>query len=402
MFKNIKIISLLVFLLFLLTSCVEAPDKKAEKWKKIVESSKNTEVNVVYYSDLDFQQSLNDVMGESLKEKNGIRLNCEKNKITKILPSDEEIKNKTSDGRYDIIIIPAEDYMNMENDSILYPKFVIQLPNYKKYIQQNDCSNTYLGMNKIKDDALCFYQQQVSLFYNSELMSAPPENLEGLLDYAEENPGSLLFPHPESEEGRAFVQSVILSFTDIVEFMEKDLSKEEVVELSLPGLRYLKKLKRNLYAGGAIVPKDVDFIDDLFLKEVLHGSLSSNHLGGYEKFMNMDYPDYTRAYNPLDFISAKTEYLAIIPVNADNKSGAMYVLNEFLTPEVQRGLFYDENLHAMPVYSRANMNDDVVSELDKDSDKNTIYKPSAFIMKKTGEIPEEYWEVILEEWKKLR
>ncbi len=402
MIKYKKVIPLCIFLLFLLTSCVSPPDKEAEKWEKIVESSKHTEVNVVYYSDLDFQKSLNDVMASSLKEKNGIRLNCEKNKISKILPSDEEIKNKTSDGRYDIIIIPAQDYMDMEKDSILYPKFVIQLPNYKKYIQQNDKSNTYVGTDRIKDDALCFYQKQVSLFYNSELMSSPPGNLEGLLAYAEENPGSLLFPHPESEEGRAFIQSVILSFTDIVEFMEKDLSKEEVVKLSLPGLRYLKKLKRNLYAGGAFVPKDVDYIDDLFLKEVVHSSLSSNHLGGYEKFMNLDYPDYTRAYNPLDFISAKTEYLAVIPVNADNKSGAMYVLNEFLTPEVQRALFYDENLHAMPVYSRANMDDEVVSELDKESNKNTIYKPSEFVMRKTGEIPEEYWDYILEEWNKLR
>ncbi len=402
MFKYSKIFFVFIFFTVFLTSCVEAPDKNAENWEKIVESSKNTEVNVVYYSKHNFEKTFRDYIAPNVKEQNGIRLKCEKNKLFRVLPTEEEIEAKSANGVYDIIIIPTEDYLDMNKKGMLYPDFLHKLPNYNEYFQNNDYSNSYVGLDKIQDNALCFYQTQLSFFYNTQLMFAPPKNIEQLKEYLEENPDSLIFPHPSSPEGKILMQSVILSFTDIVEFMDKDLSKEDVVKLALPGLRYLKDIKRNLYAGGSIWPKDIEEIDEVFLDEGVHASFSLDTSHAYNKVMDMDYPDYTRAFMPLDVIVANTEYLAIIPVNADNKSGAMYVLNEFLEPEVQGKIFDDEEIAGMVVYSSFSLDKKVVNAINKNSDKNMISKPSEYVERKVGAIPDEYWDIIVTEWKKMR
>ncbi len=402
MFKYHKIFFIFIFSIIILTSCVEPPDKNAENWEKIVESSKNTEVNVVYYSKLNFEKGFRDYIAPKVKEKNGIKLKCEKNKLFRVLPSEEEIEAKSSNGRYDIIIIPIADYIDMNKKGMLYPNFIHKLPNYSEYFQNNDYSNSYVGLDKIDDNAMCFYQTQLSFFYNTQLMFAPPKNINQLKDYVEENPDALILPHPNSPEGKILMQSVILSFTDIVEFMDKDLSKEDVVKLALPGLRYLKDIKKYLYAGGSIWPKDVEQIDEVFLDEQVHASFSLDTSHAYDKVMAMDYPDYTRAFMPLDVVVANTEYLAIIPVNADNKSGAMYVLNEFLEPDVQRQLFNDEEIHGMVVYSSFSLDKKIVKAINKDCDKNMISKPSEYVERKVGAIPEEYWDIIVDEWKKMR
>ncbi len=402
MFKYNKLLFTFILAVFLLTSCVEAPDKNAENWEKIVESSKNTEVNVVYYSKYNFDKVFRDYIAPAVKENNGIKLKCEKNKLFRVLPTEEEIEAKTSNGIYDIIIIPVEDYLDMNKKGMLYSNYIHNLPNYNEYFQNNDYSNSYVGINKIEDNALCFYQSQLSFFYNSQLMFAPPRNIEELKDYVAENPGTILFPHPNSPEGKILMQSVILSFTDIVEFMDKDLSKQDVVKLALPGLRYFKDMKRNLYASGTVWAKDIEELDEVFLDEGIHAAFSLNTAHGYNKVMDMDYPDYTKTFMPLDVSVVNTEYLAIIPVNADNKSGAMYVLNHFLEPEVQRNIFDDEETHGMVVYSSFSLNKKLVNAIDKDCDKSLISKPSEYIERKTGQIPEEYWEIIVNEWKKMR
>ncbi len=402
MYKRSKIIYLVIFCLLFLTSCIQAPDRNAEKWQKIVDSSMNTEVNIVYSSDLDFERWITNSLAPRLMDKNGIRLTCEKNKLDRILPTKDEIIAKTSNGRYDVILISKDDYEKLNKEGVLYPNFTKKLPNYVKYIEHNDFADSYIGLNNVENDAVCFYQTQLSFFYNSELMPSPPNNLDQLMDYAKENPGTLLFPHPESEEGKAFVQSVILSYTDIVEFMEKDLSKKDLLKHVLPAFRYLKELRKYCYASGSIMPKEVEVIDELFLDEEVHIALSIEPFKGNDKLMEMEYPDYTRSFNPLNAIAATSEYYAIIPVNANNKSGAMYFLNEFLSIEMQKSLFSDKNLHGMMVYSRSKADKKLLQELDEGFEKNTVSKPSVFLSKKTGEIPEQYWDIILDEWKKMR
>lgn len=402
MLKIRSILPLLLVCALALTSCIEAPDKEAQKWEAFEKGSKQSEVNLVYYSDLDFETWLKDAVSPALMNRKQIKLTVEKSKLASVLPSEEELQVKSSEGRYDILLIRADEYEALSKKGVLYPNFVTELPNYRKYIAHKDYSNSYIGSKAIGSDALCFYQRQLHFFYNSDLMFAPPKDLDELLEYAEENPGALVIPHPETEEGKLFLQAIILSFTDATEFAEPDLSRQDVSKLAVPGLRYLKKLKPYLYAGGSMMPKDSAELDDLFLDEETHISLSLNTVHAEEKLKELEYPDYTKSFQPLPVSVTSPDYLAVIPVNADNKSGAMVVLNEILSTEQQRSMYLDPKLGGAIVYSKANLDKGLSAVLDEEVKKKSIEKPSSLIKRKVGKIPEPYWQMILDEWRKMR
>ncbi len=397
MFNNKKMIILLLFCIFILSGCLEQKDKVERNWDKIRDSGEKSVVKMAFQSEKAFDIWVEESLAPRLKEKNKVKLICEKAKLNRILPTKIEIE-KEIPSKYDLIIIPKSEYEELNKKEILYPDFVNKMPNYNKYMLDGDYTNNYISFNKIDNNAVLLYQKELAFFYNTELMYYAPNSLLELLEYLDENPGTFIYPNPRtSEEGKYFIQSVILSYVSPVEFMEDDLSQNEIRELITPALKYLKELRPYMYGNGRVLPRNIEQVDDLFFEEQVHITFSLDHTHAYKKIYDMEYPDYARPFQPTNANVSSNEYYIVIPKNSNNKSGAMLVLNELLNPRMQASLYTDTDLHGMVVYSSNSVDKAQKKDLDDRSEKKSIAKPSIMLKKKVPEIPEKYWQMILKE-----
>ncbi len=400
--KKFKFLILIFCCTFIFSSCLEKKDKSEVAWDRIIKSGSHTTVNIAYDSDKDFDLWINENLAEKTSAEYSINLNLDKVEIDRIntdVVLDEE--GEAIKGDYDIIIIKAKDFKKLNSKNFLYGPFSNKLPNFNKSINSKDFGNTYINLDSLDGKAICFYENQLSYFYNADLMYEQPRNLEELKTYIKENKGSFLYPSPRITEGKLFVESVILSFEDEEKFMDKGLNREQVKKLASKGLKYLKEINPYLYGGGRTFPQNMEDMDKLFLDGKIHSSFSLNQFHADNKSAEFLYPDYTRPFMPIETSVSDNQYYAIIPYNSANKSGAMLVLDEFLSEKVQISLYKDKNLYGTIVYSPDVLDKKMEQRLNKAVKKKTVTKAVDLLKRKKGSIPEEYWPYILEEWEKI-
>lgn len=400
MYKKISVI-LILCITIILSSCTKQMSKSEEAWNRIIKSGENTKVNIVYDINYDIEDWLKKDFEVFVSNAHGIKLDIDNmsiEKLTKDLLSHKE--DTEPKGDIDIAIINAEDFEKLKTLKLLYEPFSEKLPNYQKYMSSKDYSNIKIGFVDINDGAVPFTQRQLSYFYNGDLVFDPPEDLDSLQKFVVENPGKFSYPNPKTEEGKAFLQSVILSFVNEREFTDDKLSEKELRALILPAFEYLKELRPYLKGAGSFHPMDMKDYDSLFSKGEIYIIMSLDHLHGDKMIDELAYPDYTRAF---EFIksSVSDRTYAVIPSSSKNKSGAMLVLNSLLSFEMQESMYKNERFSSTPVFSKNNVDNDTKAKLDKKTKKKTVLKPSKMIEMRKNPIPDKYWNYILKEWQKL-
>ncbi len=401
MSRYFKILFLITFLTLSLSGCFEPVDNEQEKWAEIEKSARTTEVKLAYESDIDFESFLDGKFRSNLLENKNIKLKTYKTKIKRIDTDKEQIKDNPFNGDYDILIVTQESFDELNKKEFLYGPFVDKIPNYREHISKEDYCATHIEFNPIEGKAIPFYQSQLSFFYNADTVLTPPQNLDELKEYVKENPYKFLYPHPDTKEGKLFLQSLIYEFTSEEDFMEENLDSEQILELILPAFRYLNEIKPYMYGRGRIHSKRMESMDTLFFDTDISFVMSLDPYHAENKLIDMNYPDYTRPFSPFNSSASSVEYYAVIPVDSANKSGAMVVLNEYLSPNMQAMAYKDKNLHSFSVYSKSKLDKAVKLKLDDKVKKNALPKPSLLLERKKRTIPEKYWKMILKEWKRF-
>ncbi len=401
MYKRMVGLLSFVLLLFLMSSCQKPLSKSEETWERIFKSGENTRVNIAYDLDVEIDDWIMGSFAGELSTSLGIKLKTQEFPIERLIRDlESSLEDSEPEGDIDIVIVTAEQFKTLKDKGLLYGPFADKLPNYNKYMSNKDYSNTHVDLFEIDSSAVCFLQKQLCFFYNDDLLFDPPQDLETLKIYVKANPGTFAYPHPSTPEGRAFVESVILEFTNNMEFMEEDISEKELRELILPGLEYLKEIKPYLKAGGRFNPTRIEDYDAMFSSGELNITMSMDHLHADKMVSDLLYPDNTRAIDLIQSSVSERIY-AIIPYNSKNKSGAMMVLNKLLEPRVQLSLYKCEDFSGTVVYSPDSMYPKLKSKLDSKLRKKTVSKPSRLVRVRKSPIPEGYWQYILKEWRKL-
>lgn len=383
----------------ILASCSEKKDAAEAKWDKILESAKETSVHIVgEFSDAELKW-LKKELRPQLKSNYGISLSFESMRMEEVEKNLKKSADTEDVPGIDLIYLGSDSFSKFKAANLLYSSFAADLPNYAKFISDIDMANMYADITPIDSMAIAMGQNQLNFFYDDDVLFDPPESVEMLESFLKKNPGAFTYPNPKVEEGRRFVEAVILEFASDRELHKENLSEAEIRDLIRPGLDYLRSIKPYLYGGGNYYPFERKDYEDLFKDGRIKIIMSLNHRHGNEMVGEGLYPERTRSLKMLSSSPAKSNYL-VIANNSENKSGALVTLNHILEPKVQNSLYNSDDFTSTLVYSEGK-SEDVIAKIDEESRKKTVIKPSKLLEIKKAGIPDKYWNYIYTEWAKL-
>ncbi|MCW8965389.1 MAG: ABC transporter substrate-binding protein [Candidatus Pacearchaeota archaeon] len=249
--------------------------------------------------------------------------------ISKLM--DQKSAHKTN-GSMDLLWINGENFKNAYGMGLLYGPFTHKLPNFNKYIDPATVEYDF-GFPVMGYEAP-YGKAQFVFEYDSAKISEFPDTFESLLSWVKEHPGRFTYPQPPDFTGSAFVRQVYYAVTGGYEQYMNGFDAKLFLETELLLWTYLNQLKPYLWQKGKTYPKDIAALDTLFERGEVDLNMSYHQSHAQNKITHGQYPDTVRSFVMKDASISNTHFIAI-PYNSPNKAGALVVINQILSVEVQ-------------------------------------------------------------------
>lgn len=376
-----------------LTACAPLPevgsaDVSPSEWQLMLDSSKNTTLNVYYdYTDPVAKAWMESNMVPYMETTLGVKVVLNALNYSEMLASlkDEKL-NEISLGKADLILLSKKGFKDLKSAEVLYGPFANKLPNVAMNQVAESYENTWLDGVTTDNMAVQLGKSQLVLFYDEDVMEQPPASLSDLKAYVKANPGKFSFPSLDTLEGQAFVNTLAASLCDQKKLYEGNLKPAELNALFAPVAAFLKEIKPSMYMEGKVRPKDVAEMDRLFKEGQLAFSMSLNQNKVTPMVKDEKFPDGAKAYVLSSGTTGFGQY-AVIPFNSSNKSGAMTVLNAFLTGEIQGDKYDPKNWGNLPSVDPMKMEKTEADQILKITVKRTAVKEADLSAARLPQVP---------------
>ncbi len=263
----------------------------------------------------------------------------------------------STDGNIDVVWINGENFANAKENGTLYGPFTKQLPNYNDYVDENSSSvNSDFG-EPVENMEAPYGGAQFVFIYDSSKIDTPPKNAQELLELAKANPGKITYASLPDFTGSAFIRNIISDIQGYEDFMDKNLTKDQLKEMLKPTIDYLNELKTYLWNEGKSYPPDTPTLANMFADGEVIMAMSYNPNNASIGYADGLYDENVRTFVFDKGNIANTHFLAISK-GAKNKAGAMVLINFILSPEAQISKAYPETLGDLPIISYDKLTDE--------------------------------------------
>lgn len=304
-------------------------------WDEVVADAKGQSINwYMWGGNTSINDYVSKYLGDRLKSEyditmNRVVVNDTVEAVNKVLG--EKQAGKTSDGSVDMIWINGENFKTMKQGDLLFGPFLDNLPNYEYLNPDTAFVNVDFG-TPIDGYEAPWTRSQFVIEYDSANISDPPKTIQGLLEWACDNPGKFTYIAPPQFTGTAFLTHLLYDLNGGPEAFQGPFDQAKWDEASAELWTTLNELKPCLWRNGETYAKDPAQLDDLFSNgEVSFGmNYGVNHAATQVK--NGKFPESTRTFVFDNGTVANASYVAI-PFNAANKAAALVVANLILEPQ---------------------------------------------------------------------
>lgn len=263
----------------------------------------------------------------------------------------------STDGNIDVVWINGENFANAKENGMLYGPFTKQLPNYNDYVDENSSSvNSDFG-EPVENMEAPYGGAQFVFIYDSSKIDTPPKNAQELLELAKVNPGKITYASLPDFTGSAFIRNIISDIQGYEDFMDKNLTKDQLKEMLKPTIDYLNELKPYLWNEGKSYPPDNPTLANMFADGEVIMAMSYNPNNASIGYADGLYDENVRTFVFDKGNIANTHFLAISK-GAKNKAGAMVLINFILSPEAQISKAYPDTLGDLPIISYDKLTDE--------------------------------------------
>jgi putative spermidine/putrescine transport system substrate-binding protein len=365
-----KKIILIVMLMLVLTSCssnvvevVPNNEITTEQWNRMIDSSEGTIVNLLYYSkEQQVIEWLKNDFSKDLNIKYNIDLRLQFMEMSKIEDLFLQAKSNEENHDYDIIYISNDGFRTLKENDLLYSDVLKKLPNYYTNINDEAYSVNYDEGIPIEFMEVPVFKDQLVFIHNEDIIYETPKTFDGLRDLAKENKGKISYPHPSTETGLAFILSAIASKVDIDALNQSALNKEEIYTIVKPGLDYLIDLDSDLYNSGESYPKNELEMDELYINGDLLFTMTMDFNKATEKISEETFMKASNTFVIQEGTTGFLHYFAV-PELADNKAGALVVINDIISGETQANIYGNFEMNKLPIVDHNNMPSNELSHL---------------------------------------
>lgn len=403
---TMKKMVLVLILTLVLTSCsndsvevVPNNEITSEQWNRLLDSSEGTIVNLLYYSKEEAViEWLENDFTKDLSIKYGIDLRMQFMALNKIEELLLEAKNNDENHDYDIIYISDDGFKVLKENDLLYPDVLKKLPNYYTNLNHESYSVNYDEGIPIEFMEVPVFKDQLVFIHNEDIIYETPKTFDAFKDLAEETKGKITYPHPTTETGLAFILSAIASKVDVEALNEASDDKEEIYEIVKPGLDYLEDLDAYLYNSGESYPETIAQMDELFLNGDLLFTMSMDFNKATEKISDETFMKASNTFVIDDGTTGFLHYFAV-PALADNKAGALVVINDMISGETQSNIYGNFEMNKLPIVDQNNMPNEALSHLKAVDIKYTSIGFDELSDYFVPEIRSDVREIIVELWR---
>lgn len=179
-----------------------------------------------------------------------------------------------------------------------------------------------------------WHKAQFTFFYNSDAITDPPTSLQGILDWAQSQPGRFTYPGPPDFTGSVFLREVMLSVAGGADQVPLPYSEEAFAEHAPLALQTLSELAPSLWLEGATYPRDEQALNTLFADGEVDIGMTYGPATLTDLVESGALPPSTKVLTLAEGTVGNASFLAL-PVNAADAAGAMVVANIALSPEQQ-------------------------------------------------------------------
>lgn len=326
-------------------------------YDEIVEKAKGTSVNLYGWGGDDKRnQWLDDYIIPKMKEDYDIDVNRVGMDIDEILNLMVAEKD-SEDGDVDVVWINGENFENAKNNGLLFGPITQVLPNFNDYVDGEDEGIKYDFGEPVENMEAPYGGAQFVFMYDSSKIDNPPKNAEELLELAKANPGKITYASLPDFTGSAFVRNIISDIQGYEDFMDKDLTKEELRKMLKPTIDYLNELKPYLWNEGQSYPADNPTLTNMFADGELIMAMSYNPNAASTGVVDGQFNENVRTAVFDKGTIANTHFLAISK-GSSNKDAATVLINLILSPEAQISKADPEVLGDLPIIDYDKLTDE--------------------------------------------
>ncbi len=375
----------------------EAGFDASADFEQITEQARGTKVTFYGWGGDDKRNEwLDTVVASSLKENYDITLERVPMDIDQILSKlSGEKQAGTEEGSVDVIWINGENFYSAKENGLLFGAFAEQLPNYKSLVDAQDVENLYDFGYPVEGFEAPYGKAQLVLMNDSALNPETPKNTAELMEYAKKYPGKVTYPALPDFTGSAFVRNVIYDISGHEIFADMEADKETVRAAIAPAMEYLKELSPYLWNQGKTYPASSTLMDNMFADGELAINMSYSPYSAALSIADGVYPATARTFLFENGMIGNTNYMAIAQ-NAPNKAGAMVLINEILSAQMQASQL--DVLKTLPVVSHELLSDEEKALFDAvDIGEGTIAQDE-LLSKRLPEMPAKLVPIIEEIW----
>ena len=161
-------------------------------------------------------------------------------------------------GSVDLVWINGENFIALKEAGLLYAPdgegWADRLPNWEVVDAAGNPSLTTDFTVPVDGLQAPWGTVQFSFYYDSDILSDTPTDLEGLLAWAESNPGRFTYPQPPNFLGSTFLKLLLAYTIDDRARLAEPLSADEADEALAPLFAFLDELHPHLWRSGRTFP----------------------------------------------------------------------------------------------------------------------------------------------------
>ena len=364
---------------------------------KILDEAKGSTVNFYGWGgDEDRNRWLSQTVAPTLKEKYDINLEVVGMDIDNILAKlAGEKQAGLKEGTIDMIWINGENFYSAKENGLLFGPFSEQLPNFEKYIDNDDVEVKYDFGFPIEGYEAPYGKAQIVFINDSAITEETPRNAEELMEYAKKYKGKLTYPALPDFTGSAFVRTLIYDIVGHEQFLDMEPNKEVVKEAIEPALQYLRELNKYLWNQGKTFPATSGEVNNMFEDGELVMTMSYTPYSAAVGIKKGIYNDTVRTFLFDKGTVGNTNYIAIAN-NSPNKAAAMVAINEIISAEIQATQF--DELKTLPVASYDKLTDEEKARFDNVHVGKGVLPQDELLSKRLPEMPANIVPIIEQIW----
>ncbi|MBV6656139.1 MAG: ABC transporter substrate-binding protein [Devosiaceae bacterium] len=250
----------------------------------------------------------------------------------------ETAAGRDSGGSVDLVWINGENFITLKDAGLLYAPdgegWADRLPNWEVVDVAGNPSLTTDFTVPVEGLQAPWGTVQFSFYHDAELTEAVPANPEGLLEWAEANPGRFTYPQPPNFLGSTFLKLLLAYTVEDRAALAEPLDDADADAALEPLFSYLDALHPHLWRSARTFPNNQAAMRQLFADGEVEIAFANNPAEASGAVARGEFPESTRSFVFEDGMIANSHFVAI-PANANAPEAALVVANFLMSPLAQ-------------------------------------------------------------------